>query len=188
MAMKFSFHILAAYLIGSINVSVIVLRYYRKGDPRQFHSGNPGASNVYRIAGPFTAFIVVFLEMAKAIAVVLSARFFLAPEYIPWIGFFLVAGNAYPCFHRFKGGKGVSAYLGYSAGVSPLSAAISIVGWITGYAIAGEAFIGSFCLVIINVIGTTQFLGINKPTLIGSIAVAAFILFRHRHNIRIDLI
>ncbi len=37
-----------AYLIGSVSFAVVVSRLYKLPDPREYGSGNPGATNVLR--------------------------------------------------------------------------------------------------------------------------------------------
>ncbi len=40
--------VITAYLIGSVSFGVVVSRAYRLPDPREYGSGNPGATNVLR--------------------------------------------------------------------------------------------------------------------------------------------
>ncbi|PID73080.1 MAG: hypothetical protein CSB33_05645 [Desulfobacterales bacterium] len=104
--------LIAAYLIGSVNVPIVLFRVLGREDPRGRFSGNPGMANVYRQAGWKWALMVLLLEMGKAILVTAAAMAWLRLERVPWIGLGLIIGNLYPCFHRFQGGKGVANYLG----------------------------------------------------------------------------
>ena len=47
----------------------------------------------------------------------------LGPLYRAWMGLALVAGSRFPCFHRFRGGKGVAGYLGFLLPLAPWTAA-----------------------------------------------------------------
>ena len=93
------------YLIGSLNFAILVLRLSGKKDPRTQFSGNAGATNVYRQAGRGWAAIVLLLDTGRAVALALTALGILPPMLVPWIGFALVVGNRYPCFHGFRGGR-----------------------------------------------------------------------------------
>ena len=59
--------IIFAYLAGSINFSILLLKILGKEDPRKEFSGNPGVVNVYRQAGFFPAAGVWVLDMGRAI-------------------------------------------------------------------------------------------------------------------------
>ena len=48
-----------AYLLGSINTSIIVSKLMRKGDIRKSGSGNAGATNTLRVLGKGAAVVVV---------------------------------------------------------------------------------------------------------------------------------
>jgi len=66
---------------------------------------------------------------------------------IPWVGLGLILGNRLPCFHQFRGGKGVANYLGFSAFIAPLWALAAILAWLISYTFYRIAFIGSLIMV-----------------------------------------
>ena len=101
-----------AYLAGSVNFSILVFKITQKGDPRDSFSGNPGMTNVFRQSGFLMAAVVLLLDMGRSMAVAILAAGLLSYSWVPWIGFGLIVGNRYPCFHGFRGGKGVANYLG----------------------------------------------------------------------------
>ncbi|HAD49184.1 MAG TPA: glycerol-3-phosphate acyltransferase, partial [Idiomarina sp.] len=49
--------IITAYLLGSISSAVLICKLWGLPDPRRDGSGNPGATNVYRIGGKLPAFL-----------------------------------------------------------------------------------------------------------------------------------
>ena len=51
--------IIVAYLLGSISNAILICRLAGLPDPRQSGSGNPGATNVWRIGGRFAALAVL---------------------------------------------------------------------------------------------------------------------------------
>ena len=107
------------YLLGSINFSVLVTKYIGKIDIRAHGSGNAGGTNVARVMGAKWGITVMALEILKGVVLGFIARYawpvdpFLLGELGPQItGAIAVIGvmfgNMYPCFHDFKGGKGVT--------------------------------------------------------------------------------
>ncbi|MCB0741426.1 MAG: glycerol-3-phosphate acyltransferase, partial [Chitinophagaceae bacterium] len=57
--------VLIAYLIGSIPTSVWVSRYFFDIDIRDYGSGNPGATNTYRVLGARWGTLVMVVDMLK---------------------------------------------------------------------------------------------------------------------------
>jgi len=176
--------VMAAYLAGSVNFAVLVLRMLRKGDPRGQFSGNAGTTNVYRIAGPFWAAVVLLLDMGRAAAVAVASLALLSSGQAPWVALGLLAGNRYPCFHGFSGGKGVGNYLGFTAVLAPWWAGASCVAWVALWAVVRRPFIAS-CLMIV-VLGAGQVAWV-RPSAGGTFAVflaCAFLFLNHRENFK----
>ncbi|WP_312202036.1 glycerol-3-phosphate acyltransferase, partial [Anaerospora hongkongensis] len=66
--------ILLAYLIGSIPNGLIVGKYMCDVDIRQFGSKNIGATNAYRVLGPWPAFWVFLTDALKGVAGVMMGQ------------------------------------------------------------------------------------------------------------------
>lgn len=176
--------LLFAYLAGAVNFAIIFFKITGKGDPRLSFSGNAGTTNVYRQAGMAWATVIFLLEIGRSLAVALAAIYFLEKPLLPWAGFFLVLGNSYPCFHGFRGGKGVANYLGYTLLIAPWSALAAAVIWlIVYYGIVRIPFIASFFMVLTLACGQVLSLGLHAYAITGAIATVALILFNHRKNI-----
>ena len=130
---------IVSYLIGSVNVSILLSRIITKKDIRKSGSGNAGATNVLRTMGKKYAVITLIIDILKGvIAVFLATRW--ATHYfpdgygiishtngsdfaelqaailklqMPYIaGVCVVLGHNFPIFFGFKGGKGVATSLG----------------------------------------------------------------------------
>ncbi len=181
--MKLIFLLLLSYLAGSVNFSILLFRFLGKGDPRKSHSGNAGVTNVYRLAGPAWAAVVLLLDVGRAVAVALLANYALSPGQIPWAGLALVIGNRYPCFHRFQGGKGVANYLGFCAALAPVGALLSAIAWVLVYLLRRIPFIASFAMIAVLTLGTIIACEYRPAAITGSIITALFIVFNHRKNI-----
>jgi acyl phosphate:glycerol-3-phosphate acyltransferase len=175
--------LLLTYLIGSINFAIIVLRLLGKEDPRTQFSGNAGTTNVYRQAGRGWAAIVLFLDAGRAVALAALALDLLPFALVPWIGFALVAGNRFPCFHGFRGGKGVAGYLGFTALISPWAAALSCFIWVIVHRIVRIPFIASFFMVLTLGAGVVAASGGEVQPITGTVMTVLLIVFNHRKNI-----
>src|SRR5438270_13224421 len=65
-----------AYLLGSIPFGLLFTRIFGGGDVRKSGSGNIGATNVARVAGPLPAVLTLLFDIAKGAAPVwLAGRF-----------------------------------------------------------------------------------------------------------------
>ena len=173
----------AAYIAGSVNFSILLFRMLGRDDPRYHFSGTAGTTNVYRQAGLFWAGVVLLLDLGRALAVSWAALYLLPINYVPWVGLALILGNRFPCFHRFRGGKGVASYLGFTAIISPYSAAISCLVWVGVYGIVRIPFIASFFMTFVLMVGTIIACGCQALATAGTIAAALFIFYNHRHNV-----
>jgi glycerol-3-phosphate acyltransferase PlsY len=181
---RFLLLFILAYVAGSVNFSILLFRALGMRDPRSCFSGNPGASNVYRQAGPRWAAVVLVLDMGRAAAVGFAALRLLSPPLVPWIGLALIAGNAYPCFHGLRGGKGVANYLGFGAVVSFPAALAGVAAWGAVFALWRKPFLSSFALVLVLAAGTLYACGTGGLSLAGTLLTAGFIFWRHRRNLR----
>ena len=172
-----------AYVAGSVNFAILLFRVMGREDPRRHHSKNPGATNVYRQAGFFWAAAVLSLDVGRAFLLGLAAVSWTDPAAAAWIGLALLLGNRYPCFHRFKGGKGVANYLGFTLALSPAAALISGVAWLGTFFFFRVPFYASFALVAVLAGGTLVRIGAHPATVAGVAATVAFIAYNHRSNI-----
>ena len=175
--------LLAAYIAGSVNFSILLFRMLGKDDPRYYFSGTAGTTNVYRQAGMLWAGVVLLLDLARAVAVSWAALHLLPINNVPWVGLALVFGNRFPCFHQFHGGKGVASYLGFTALISPLAAVSSTLVWLVVYGIVHIPFIASFFMTIALAVGTIIACGYQAAAMAGTIITALFIFYSHKQNV-----
>jgi glycerol-3-phosphate acyltransferase PlsY len=104
----------AAYLLGSTPFGVLFTRLFGGGDVRKVGSGNIGATNVARAAGPVAAILTLLCDIAKgAVPVWLAGR--ITNESATWTMIAALAallGHCFPVWLRFRGGKGVATAAG----------------------------------------------------------------------------
>jgi len=174
--------IFVAYILASISSAIIVCHLFGKGDPRQQGSGNPGATNVLRIAGPFAAILVLIFDILKG-TVSVYAAFLLGVDPIS-IGAIAIAaclGHMYPVFFKFKGGKGVATALGCLISMGFNLAILLLGSWILVVIISGYSSLAAIITVILAPIYTLFF----KPEyLYAVLMLSILIIWQHRDNIR----
>ncbi|MDQ7072838.1 MAG: glycerol-3-phosphate 1-O-acyltransferase PlsY [Gammaproteobacteria bacterium] len=176
--------LVGAYLIGSLSSAIILCKLAGLPDPRSEGSGNPGATNVLRIAGKKLAATVLVLDVAKGILPVLFAKF-LGLD-ITWVAATALAaflGHLYPIFFQFKGGKGVATALGGFLALSlPLAGAI-LASWLVVFMLTR---ISSLSAIIAATLGPIYSLwlidSVNARWVI--LVMAMMLLYRHRSNIQ----
>jgi acyl phosphate:glycerol-3-phosphate acyltransferase len=175
-----------AYLVGSVNFAILFFKIAGKADPRLSFSGNAGTTNVYRQAGMPWAVLVFALDIGRALAMAALAMHCIHGEWLAWAGFFLILGNSFPCFHGFRGGKGVANYLGYTLLIAPWAALLAAIIWVVVYGVKRAPFIASFFMVATLSVGHALLFQWALPATAGAFATFVLIVFNHRSNIRQD--
>jgi len=174
---------LLAYVAGSINFAVLFLKLAGKRDPRESFSGNAGVTNVYRSAGQRWAALILLFDVGRGILLAWISLRFLGASQIPWIAFALILGNSYPCFHGFRGGKGVAAFLGFLFLLAPWIALFAALLWVVIFRFVRIPFVASFGMIFSLVLGMIIRCGWRTSALFATLAIVTLIVFNHRKNI-----
>jgi len=100
------------YLLGSVNSGILLSRFIYHEDIRTQGSGNAGATNMLRTYGKKMGILTFVGDFVKGMLGVVIGRlmFGLLGAYIG--GLFCVLGHIFPCYYKFKGGKGVATSAG----------------------------------------------------------------------------
>jgi acyl phosphate:glycerol-3-phosphate acyltransferase len=181
--MRLTLMLLLAYFAGSINFAIIFLGLLGREDPRTKFSGNAGTTNVYRQAGIGWAAVVLFLDTGRAVGLAALALYLLPAPLVPWVGTALVAGNRFPCFHRFQGGKGVASFLGFTIPIAPWGAVLSCLVWVAVYGIVRIPFVASFFMVLVLGGAAALTVGAQAIPLAGTVVTVLLVFLNHRKNI-----
>lgn len=170
-----------AYLAGSVSSAVLVCRLFNLPDPRGEGSGNPGATNVYRIGGKLPAVLVLVGDILKGTIPVWGAYFLgLTPIYLGFVAIFACLGHIYPLFFGFKGGKAVATAFGAMLPIGLGLSALLILCWAVLVAISGYSSLAA----IVTVALAPLFTWFIKPAYSLPVAMLAIlIILRHRQNI-----
>jgi len=126
--------VVLAYLLGSIPTSIWVSKAVFGIDIRQYGSGNPGATNTFRVLGSKWGAFVMISDISKG--VIATSLYILIPFYLQnelartnfmiVLGMAAVLGHIFPIWADFKGGKGVATILGMALAIQPIVALICI--------------------------------------------------------------
>ncbi|NJK89274.1 MAG: glycerol-3-phosphate acyltransferase [Myxococcales bacterium] len=113
----------AAYAFGAIPFGLLLVRARNGTDVRQSGSGNIGATNVARVAGPWLGVLTLFLDGAKGyFAIWIASRLLLGSDAeLAAIGGAAIFGHVFPIYLGFRGGKGVATAAGVFLALSPVA-------------------------------------------------------------------
>lgn len=104
--------LMGGYMLGSIPFGLILTALAGHGDVRAIGSGNIGATNVLRTGNKKLAAATLLGDLLKGTAAVLLARYCFDDSAGLIAGFGAFLGHIFPVWLNFKGGKGVSTYIG----------------------------------------------------------------------------
>jgi glycerol-3-phosphate acyltransferase PlsY len=182
--MNFMFWLLTllAYLIGSLSFAILLSRLVGIPDPRAGGSGNPGATNMLRLAGKRLAIATLLGDVLKGLLpVMLAAGLGLTVQQQGWIGLAAVAGHLYPLYFRFRGGKGVATAAGVLLGVYPLAALLALVAWLAVFRLTRTSSLAALIALPLCL----PLLAWQQPgALLPMSLLAVLIVWRHRSNLR----
>lgn len=174
----------AGYLLGSVATAVLVSRALGAADPRAGGSGNPGATNVLRLAGRKGAALTLAGDVLKGAAPVAAARMLdLPPETAALAGLAAFLGHLYPVFFGFRGGKGAATAFGALTGIEPLLGAALLATWL---AVAAVSRYSSLAALAASVLAPAyaHFLSGHRGVVGAAVLMAALLVWRHRTNVR----
>ena len=173
---------LLAYLLGSVSFGIVMARLFGLGDLRQIGSGNIGATNVLRTGNKTAAFLTLVLDAAKGGIAVLIAGALLGADAAQAAGLAAFLGHCYPVFLGFKGGKGVSTFLGT---LLALSWPVGLAACATWAVVAALSRISSLSALMAAASAPIWALVLGLPDAVALlIALAVVIGLRHEGNIR----
>ena len=179
--------IAVAYLIGSLSFAVIVSRAMRLPDPRQYGSGNPGATNVLRTGRKMAAALTLLGDALKGWVAVVLARalapqFGLAEDIVLLCALAVFIGHLFPVFFRFQGGKGVATALGVLVGLNPWLGLACMATWL---AVAGAFRISSLAALAAAVLAPVYaglLIGWGN-TAMTVLVISLLLVYRHKSNL-----
>lgn len=189
-----------AYLIGSVNFSILISKKVAGFDVREKGSGNAGTTNMLRSVGKGAAAITLILDILKGVVAIYIAILYgnivskLAnitidnSILVQIAGIFVIIGHTFPIYFGFKGGKGVATALGILLTTNYQIGLICLVFAIILIVLTRMVSVGSLAAAILFPV-LTLFLSKENFIIEGnyiwySIIVALIVIFNHRTNVK----
>ena len=180
----------ASYLLGSIPFGVLFTRLFGGGDVRKVGSGNIGATNVARAAGPVAAILTLLCDFAKgAVPVWLAGRITNeSATFMMVAALAALLGHCFPIWLGFRGGKGVATAAGAFLVLDPPALLGSVILFLIvlffwRYVSLASISAAAAMPLLIYLLWAPH----RAPPLIvtfGALAAAVIIIFKHDANIQ----
>jgi glycerol-3-phosphate acyltransferase PlsY len=173
-----------AYLTGSIPFSFLVARLFGVKDVRTVGSGNVGATNVMRSAGRSAGILAFLLDASKGAVAAYVVERLDGPSSVlaPLAGALAVIGHMYPVWLGFRGGKGVATGAGAFLPLAPVATGAGLLAFVatllTSRYVSLASMVGALVLA-----GTTFVIGKPPAVCWTALALALFVLYKHRANV-----
>lgn len=179
----------AAYLIGSLQWGLLLVRLTHRMDVRDVGSGKTGVTNVLRAAGKGAAALVLSLDAGKGLgAVALGSA---VSDNDAWVkaaaAAAVMTGHVFPVFAGFRGGRGVATGLGAAGGLLPWSAVVGVAVFAPAAAVTRYASLASVLAVTAvagSFVGAWAFADLPLPHLWFAVVCGPFVVWMHRDNIQ----
>jgi glycerol-3-phosphate acyltransferase PlsY len=167
-----------AYLLGTFPTARLVAGRAIEGG-----SGNPGASNAFRVAGARAGIAVFTGDLLKGAAAT-AAGYAVGGRHLAFAcGAAAVVGHCFPVTRKLKGGKGVATAAGMALVLFPVPALVAGAAWAVIAKVTGKASVASVVAVLAIPAGAAVE---RRPAweLAALGAVAVLVVLRHAPNLR----
>jgi glycerol-3-phosphate acyltransferase PlsY len=189
--------LIASYLAGTIPFGLLLARWVGGIDLREHGSRNIGATNVARTLGLRWGLVVLALDALKGLLPVLLLPPLFFHESDPaWVhvrvgcGLAAFCGHIFPCWLKFRGGKGVATALGVVAVLAPWATLFAFGAFVLTFAASRFVSLSSiaaslvFAVVEIARLWPAPFSRTHWSLAVFSLAAPLLIIVRHRENNR----
>jgi glycerol-3-phosphate acyltransferase PlsY len=176
-------YLVFAYLCGSIPFAYIVAKVVKKIDIRKAGSGNPGATNVFRLVGKGAGIAVFVFDTLKGfIPVFFVTLIDNSFSYYVAVAAVAIIGHMFTIFLNFKGGKGVATGFGVFLVLMPLPCFVAFTVFGLAFLLSGYVALGSI-IATVTLPLVAYFVGYGLKFIIFSFAAAMLIIYKHKANI-----
>lgn len=184
--------LILAYILGAIPNGVWIGKLFFNTDIRDSGSKNIGTTNTFRVLGKKAGIAVFTLDVLKGVIATLLPIFFainLSPLYF---GILAIIGHSCSIFIGFKGGKAVATSAGMLLAYQPILCLILFIIFVLMLYLTSMVSFSSIVICIsavllVLLLPTVHAPFLNQPNILFDIiviALASFITYRHRDNIK----
>ena len=198
-AVKLGIIAILSYLLGSLNFGVILSNTVKKEDVRDSGSGNAGTTNMLRTYGKTLGLLTIAGDILKVMVAIWIAFKIMDVEELKvtldnasdypqvvlksFAGLFAVLGHIFPCFFKFKGGKGVATSGGMVIMIDWRIALILLIIFALTILITKYVSLGSILMAVFYPV----FIGIFYKDIILVLIATVFtiiVVVAHRENVK----
>lgn len=195
--------LILSYLVGSIPGSIWVGKLLHGVDVREHGSGNPGATNVFRVLGWKSGLLCSVIDLGKglfAAGVIATIRIDALPvAFEAWhpdtmvrllAGLAAIAGHMFPVWASFHGGKGVNTSAGVLLALTPVSMFITLAAFFIVLLSTRYVSLASLSAAVVfpSTVAVRRYVfgveSLDPSLLVFSIVMAVGIIVAHRPNIK----
>ena len=193
---------LTAYLIAAVPFGLVLTKIFLRMDVREIGSHNTGATNVLRTGSRSLALATLVLDLVKPIVAWLAVEAVIRWLYggmvvdlaramgaYPdadikiFVSIIAVLAHCFPVYLKFKGGKGVATACGTMFLFSPYMAVVAFGSWLAILFIAKKSSLASLAACVLTPLYAWLLVG-EPRVVLTYVAIALFVVARHRANIR----
>ena len=169
-----------SYFLGSIPFGLVLTKIFLKKDIRNIGSGNIGTTNVLRTGKKSLAIATLVLDLLKGyFSVIVTLTY--SENLTSYSALICLVGHIFPIWLKFKGGKGVAAYLGVILALSYKFFLVFGVSWLILSFLFRFASLSSIASSLIIFIYAYFFNDSNYSLILFIFLV--IIIYTHRENI-----
>ncbi len=176
--------IVISYLLGSIPNGLFIGKWMRGIDIRKSGSHNIGATNAFRVLGPFPASIVLITDALKGVLAVLLGAYFVGTATGELLGgIAAIIGHNWSIYLKFKGGRGVATGLGVILVLVPKVTLIVVLTWVA--IVYTTRYVSLASVIAAALLPLCMYLLQEKTEFFYVLSLAAlFVIYRHKPNIQ----
>jgi len=173
----------ASYALGTFPTAHIVAGLVGH-DPTAEGSRNPGATNVYRVAGAKAGVIVLLGDLLKGLTPTLVCLLIDGRLLGLAAGMAAMVGHIAPITRKFNGGKGVATLAGFSVALYPFVVLALFVIWIPLMKFFRRASLGSLVMVLLFPLGVLIMPETRWYEVVITAVASLLVTLRHHENIK----
>lgn len=175
--------VLISYFLGNILFAKVVASL-KKVDFKGKGSGNPGATNTFRVMGPAFGGLTLLGDTLKGVLAVYLGELVGGAETAALCGLAVVIGHNWPVFFSFQGGKGIATSLGAIIVLVPKVLWVLIPLWILVFLLSRYVSLASLAAAIALTFAYIWLYPVNGSMLFFLLTASILAIYRHKANIQ----
>ena len=170
-----------AYVIGTFPTAQII-GWFVGHDPTAEGSKNPGASNMFRVAGRWAGVVVLLGDVCKAAIPALIGLWLGGRPLAAAAGAAAMLGHVFPMKRGFRGGRGVATFGATCLVLWPIVSLSALALWAVLVRVTGRASVGSL-IGSLTIVAGVAVTGRPGWEIAVAATMAAVVILRHRENV-----